>query len=230
MCSHCTVRWRIIIILPAFIMQFQQLLLVRVTDATNNRHQRDLWFHWRLQIPFVRAYCGSAKLALFQTFFGFNQSFFVTCVTATRQVCHQVEPFIQKKVAVEAWVTKTRRGLHAVLCGGELTQRHYHFLYVLRLPILQEDRKKIVGGAGPLEKNIRHDGATVTGCSFTTPSLQEMHFSDRLLQPRQRSVDEDRKGLCSSSAKHLNLDPSPCGSLNFCLQNHQQQLFQANRI
>lgn len=36
---------------------------------------------------------------------------------------------------------------------------------------VQRNKKKIVEGEGPLENNIRHDRATVTGCSFTTPSM-----------------------------------------------------------
>lgn len=69
-------------------------------------------------------------------------------------------------------MTKTRWGLHASLCGVELMQRHYPFLFLLASPILYKGiKKKKVQGEGPLEKNIRHDRATVTGRSFTTPSM-----------------------------------------------------------
>lgn len=52
-------------------------------------------------------------------------------------VCHVVQKYRRK-----TWMTKTQQGLHASLCGVELMQRHYPFLFLLASPILYKGIKK----------------------------------------------------------------------------------------
>lgn len=62
---------------------------------------------------------------------------FCICVGVNVFVCHVVQKYRRK-----TWMTKTQWGLHASLCGVELMQRHYPFLFLLASPILYKGIKK----------------------------------------------------------------------------------------
>lgn len=59
----------------------------------------------------------------------------------------------RRKYLWKTWMTKTRWGFCASMCGGELMQRHYPFVFVLVFPTLCKER--IGEGEGLLEKNTR---------------------------------------------------------------------------
>lgn len=172
MCSRGPVRWGIIIILQAFIMQFPQFLLSEVTDAANNRHYNwIIGFCCRLgNYLLLELTLAWAKTDLFlegkiiRKIYVFCICVGVTCSSAMLSRSIGGRPGWQKLggASVQACVEWSS-------CSAITPS-----LFCLPLPFCtkeQKKKKKIVQGEGPLGKNIRHDRATVTGRSFTTPSM-----------------------------------------------------------
>lgn len=145
MCSHTTARSGIIIILLGFIMQFLQYLLSDVTDATNNT-KATVALTVDQQIPVVRAQFWPRWTRLKSL----RNLIFVrlSCCQSAVSGC-----LSRRKYLWKTWMTKTRWGFCASMCGGELMQRHYPFVFVLVFPTLCKER--IGEGEGLLEKNTR---------------------------------------------------------------------------
>lgn len=175
MCSHTTARSGIIIILLGFIMQFLQYLLSDVTDALTVDQQipvvrAKFWPRWTC-LKSLRNLDKNTNILSAKSIYLACVCWYLWVYIVRLSCCQSAVSgcLSRRKYLWKTWMTKTRWGFCASLCGGELMQRHYPFFFVLVFPTLYKEKDG--EGEGLLEKNTRHDRATVTGGSITTPSL-----------------------------------------------------------